>query len=381
MIRTLQLIYFGIILIDLNRARAFVLSPRWNQSRMKPKEQHSSLSNRFSYVDYRLLHAASSSVSVIMSESDVLARNQGELTMASKEERKVAISNQKQRLDDNNINIKEANSEYHVEFDLETDIEGFGSIVMEDGVARIDNVLSQQTAEAMSEYVDQLLLDTTTAVKDGIFPQEALFGNVFGKENRWDLLLPIEANKNVVKCLTEVLQEGSPVSNAIESILGKDAELYELSTLISDPGSHAQPLHPDIKFQDTLHPLLTCFIALQDIDSTMGPTVFMKKSATQEYHDDLHDRHLDREATGLVATSYNELGTLGIGDCSLYSAMTLHCGSANKSDKRRRLFYFSFINKSLFNEKGGRNYVSIRPEIAERKLTLGSIQEMISSWK
>jgi hypothetical protein len=316
-----------------------------------------------------------------ITESEVLARNQGELFMATVEERVSAALKQKQLLEENNISVPKANENDHTKYDLDADTDGFGAVIMEDGVVRIDNVLSQKTAKDMLKYVDQLLLDTLTAVDEGIFPQEALFGNVFSKENRWDLLLPIEASKNVVKCLTELLYEGSPISTAIESIMGKEAELYELSTLISDPGSQAQPLHPDIKYQDTIHPLLTCFVALQDIDPSMGPTLFMKKSASKEYHHDLHNRHLDKGANGLVATSYNELGTLGAGDCSLYSGMTLHCGSANKSNKRRRLFYFSFINKSLFHQKGGRNFVSIRSEVDERNLTLGEIQEMINAWE
>lgn len=321
------------------------------------------------------------SVDSMITESEVLARNQGVLLMATVEERVSAAWKQRQLLKENDISVTKANENDHTVYDLVADTDGFGAVIMEDGVVRIDNVLSQKTAKDMLKYVDQLLIDTTTAVDEGIFPEQALFGNVFRKENRWDLLLPIEASQNVVRCLTELLHEGSPISTAIESIMGKDAELYELSTLISDPGSHPQPLHPDIKYQDTIHPLLTCFVALQDIDKNMGPTLFMKKSASKEYHHDLHNRHLDKEANGLVATSYNELGTLSAGDCSLYSGMTLHCGSANKSNKRRRLFYFSFINKPLFHQQGGRSFVSIRPEVDERNLTLGEIQEMINAWE
>ncbi len=319
---------------------------------------------------------ANLSATSFRSEADVLSRNQGLLSEVSYAKRMEVKKKLKEIGPDN---VLEMNKDDHIEYNFDVDTQGFGSIVMEDGVARINSVLSEENSNAMSEYVDKLLIDTRTAVDDGIFPQAALFGNVFGKEFRWDLLLPIEASEVVVNCICEVLHEGSPISTAIESILGKDAELYELSTMISDPGSQAQPLHPDIKYQDTLHPLLTCFIALQDIDSQMGPTVFMKKSATKEYHKDLHDRHLDKDAKGLVAKSYNELGTLDKGDCSMYSAMTLHCGSANKSDKRRRLFYFSFINKALFQEEGGRNFVSIRPEIKERNLSLRDIQEMIQT--
>ncbi len=328
---------------------------------------------------------------IFSTEAEVLARNQGELKTPTENELENAIKKQRKiasrvsASNDNSLDIESdltAKGEHdtHTSYDFKIDKRRFGAILMENGVVRINNVLSRTTANEMVQYVDQLLIDTRTAVQEDIFPKEALFGNVFGKENRWDLLMPIEASKEVMHCLKELLHEDSPIATSIASILGENAELYELSTIISDPGSSAQPLHPDIKYQDTTHPLLTCFVALQDIDKEMGPTLFMKNSATKEYHDDLHNRHLDREAKGLVATSYNELGTLSVGDCSLYSAMTLHCGSANKSLKRRRLFYFSFINKALFREEGGRSFVSIRPEVKERNLTLRDLQNMIKDW-
>jgi ectoine hydroxylase-related dioxygenase (phytanoyl-CoA dioxygenase family) len=103
----------------------------------------------------------------------------------------------------------------------------------------------------------------------------------------------------------------------------------------------------------------------------------MNQSANKDYHQDLQNRHLDPEAKGLVATAYNVRATLDKGDCSLYSAMTLHCGSANKSDKRRSLFYFSFRNNALLEDDGGRMNVSLRPELEKRNLTLRSMQEII----
>jgi hypothetical protein len=205
-----------------------------------------------------------------LTEGQILARNQGNLQMATRGQRE-AIQ-QKYRVQD-----PCSNDNVHTEFESSVDDHGFGAIVMDDGVARINNVLSTETADQMRKYVNKLLVDTTEAVEQGFFDPDSLFGNVYCKENRWDLLLPLEGSEQVMNCVTEVLREGSPVATAIESVLGKDAELYELSTLISDPGSKAQPLHPDILYQDTVHPILTCFVALQDIDDDMGPTVFMPK--------------------------------------------------------------------------------------------------------
>ncbi len=216
----------------------------------------------------RLLMSAQQEV---MTEAGILARNQGHLTMASKQE----IDDTKQKYERmENENIDDG---VHSRYRVDLDTHGFGSILMENGVARVDNVLSEKTATTMRAYTNDLLLGVTAAVESGAFSRDHLFGNVANPNNRWDLLLPIEASEECVQCLCEVLHEGSPVSTAIESVLGKDAELYELSTLISDPGSQVQPLHPDIVYQDTVHPILTCFVALQDITEDMGPTVFMPK--------------------------------------------------------------------------------------------------------
>lgn len=70
--------------------------------------------------------------------------------------------------------------------------------------------------------------------------------------------------------------------------------LYELSSLISDPGSSRQTIHPDnpiIKQQqqnstntNNVPVLLTCFIALQDITEDMGPTIWLPGTHTAHYH-------------------------------------------------------------------------------------------------
>jgi len=288
------------------------------------------------------------------------------------------------------------------------DKEGFGAVLITDGICRINNVLSPTTATEMIHYIDQLLIDTTQAVNQQLFTQTELFGNVHANHNRWDILLPFQANPTVLQALYETLHPTSNLSNTIASTLGPDAQLFELACMVSDPGAPSQPLHPDSLFQDTPHSILTCFIALQNVDSDMGPTVFMPHSATKEHHFDLQNRHLDTKAQGLVATSYNEIATLSQGDCSIYSSMTLHCGGANRSintstrkstrtttnttndidnkenqnknKKRRRLFYVSFKSAHVYQEDC-RSGASIRKEVEELGLTLESMQEILMEWK
>ena len=314
-----------------------------------------------------------------MSEAQILGRQQGFLETPSLEKLERYRQSQNRHMNAQSGKESTTNNEKHLAYTPEVDSDGFGAAIMEKGVVRVDSVISSATAKDTRAYIDQLLVDTCIAVENGIFRHEDLFGHVHSKTNRWDLLLPIEESEFVMKCLSEVLNKDAPVATAIESVLGRDAELFELAAMISDPGAPAQPLHPDTIYQDTVHPVLTCFIALQDINQEMGPTLFMPGSATQNHHQDLQNRHLDPEAKGLVASAYNELSTLGTGDCSLYSSMTLHCGSANASENRRCLFYFSFRNNHVYKDNC-RSGASIRAEIEERKLTLSGLQDLIKSW-
>jgi hypothetical protein len=41
------------------------------------------------------------------------------------------------------------------------------------------------------------------------------------------------------------------------------------------------------------------------------------------------------------------LGLLPKGCCAIFDSRTLHCGGANRSDKSRALFYFTFKNPKI----------------------------------
>jgi ectoine hydroxylase-related dioxygenase (phytanoyl-CoA dioxygenase family) len=144
-------------------------------------------------------------------------------------------------------------------------------------------------------------------------------------------------------------------------------------------------LHADYNyqpdFQPKLPPALTCFVALQDIDANMGPTTFLPSSATSLHHQEIEDRQWDFSSKeGLLAESPNMLSTLNSGDCSIYNPMTLHCGGANRSEKRRCIFYFSFKNPK-FNEKDWPlAYASLSPDLRARGLTLPDMHVILNDW-
>jgi hypothetical protein len=285
----------------------------------------------------------------------------------------------------------EAAGDYSI-FGSKVDKSRYGAVIMEQGVARINGRLSKTTDASLLEYVNQRLEESLHPTDNDelsdvdLYQQQTRFADVQGKHNRWDMLMPLEESSAVMQACYELLLENRVLSETIESILGPAAQLYELGSIVSDPGSERQMLHADYNyqpdFQPELPPALTCFVALQDIDANMGPTTFLPASATSLYHQEIEDRQWDFSSKeGLLAESPNMLSTLNSGDCSIYNPMTLHCGGANRSEKRRCIFYFSFKNPK-FNEKDWPlAYASLSPDLRARGLTLPDMHVILKDWK
>ena len=278
----------------------------------------------------------------------------------------------------------------HTAYDPNVDKKSrYGAVIMDQGVARINGVMEKSTASSLLEYVNQSLEEAqnprTDLTEEELYKQQTKFSDVLGKLNRWDMLMPLEDSEQVMQAMYELLSRNNILSDAIKSILGPCPQLYELGTLISDPGSERQLLHADYNYQPdftpTVPPALTCFVALQDISAEMGPTTFIPKSATEEYHQEIQMREYDYSEEGLLAESPNQLNTLGTGDCSIYNPMLLHCGGANRSNQRRVIFYFSFKNPKFDEKDWPLAYASLSPDLRARALTLPDIHAILKKWK
>jgi len=212
-------------------------------------------------------------------------------------------------------------------------------------------------------------------VRNGEIKPIARFANVLLKDNRCDLTIPLEDDV-VVDALSWVLKK-TPVGRIMSSMLGKKAALYELSCMISDSGSQRQVVHPDTPCtSDDEAVLYTCFIALQEIDLSMGPTTWIPNTHTTMAHTHFQDASAD-PTTGespkdkLLRTTPSVLGVLPKGSCAIFDSRLLHCGGANISDTSRALFYLTFKNSSI-GYPG--NPASIRPELLS-KYTLATLED------
>jgi len=150
-----------------------------------------------------------------------------------------------------------------------------------DGVVRVNNILNDDHCDILLEWINsklaiELELNNPQTCQTG-------FGNVLCREHRWDMYLH---DDNVCHdALQSILGDTNDTLVKLFSNLfdGCDAEFHELSSLISDQGANAQPIHPDSVFTQ-ISPLFTIFIALQDIDMNMGPTIFLPRTNNLECH-------------------------------------------------------------------------------------------------
>jgi hypothetical protein len=238
----------------------------------------------------------------------------------------------------------------------------------QEGVIRLNGALSATTAAALREQVLESRAAAYAAIEGGDNWRN-YFADVLLKSNRCDMLLPLKGSPVVQAALRELLIHGT-LANVLLSTVGDDASLYELSVLISEPGSPRQPVHPDNPHQEH-PPLVTCFVALQDIDATMGPTTFLPKTHTAAAHAEF-DNVSQRDA--MLETRPNVHALLNTGDVSVFDSRTMHCGGCNKGSTRA-LFYVSFRNPRAKMPIG--NVGSIRSDV--KPITLRELRARLGS--
>ena len=242
----------------------------------------------------------------------------------------------------------------------------------QDGVIRLNGILSASTAAMLREEILERRDNAYDAISSGD-DWRKFFADVLLKKNRCDLLLPFEGNKSLQTALHEILISSSKLSSLLQTMAGEDATLYELSALISEPGSPRQPVHPDNPHQET-SPLYTVFIALQDIKHSMGPTIFLPRTNTAGAHAQ-YNNVSQRDA--FLGSSPSVAALLNSGDCSLFDSRTMHCGGANEeSDGATRvLLYMSFRNPRATEPIG--NVGSIMPNID--KMTIQELRSKLTA--
>jgi len=239
-----------------------------------------------------------------------------------------------------------------------------------DGYTRVNGALSEGAASSLLEFVNAELEKKRQEAKQGAIEESQAFGDVLMRDNRFDLKLSLEPP--VRAALGEALPSLKPL---FAGALGEDAELFELAALVSDPRSPRQPMHPDTPYkQGEGAAALTAFIALQDVDESMGPTAVIPCTHTAEAHERFNNRDDGgRERVALLREQPAHIGTLSTGDANLIDSRLIHAGGANESNKRRVLFYFSFRKKGARMSPG-----SLLTSVRREGYTLETADEMLA---
>mmetsp|Transcript_17163 Transcript_17163/g.16489 ORF Transcript_17163/g.16489 Transcript_17163/m.16489 type:complete len:339 (+) Transcript_17163:54-1070(+) len=240
--------------------------------------------------------------------------------------------------------------------DLKSPIdEQYSETIAKEGVVRINNVIPKESAKQLSNFIMNELEVSKLDVKNGKIETIERFSNMLSSNNRWDLKLPM--NSLVTDTLKALFSSDGAFKKLLTSLVTEDGELFELAAFYTLSGAGRQVLHADTLFSSK-PALYTCAIALQDISEDMGPTLFIPGSHTKMIQKKFDSKKTKDE----VLLNYpHELSTLNTGDVSIYDSRVLHCGTPNRSNKKRILIYVTFRNPSK-KDSDFWNVASIRPE-------------------
>ena len=216
-----------------------------------------------------------------------------------------------------------------------------------DGAEAFENVVSKITCERLCESCDEILSETLKMKESS---RKFLLDDIKSPNKRYSLRLSPKC-PIVSKALNEVCSKFYPF---LSEQVGANALLYELSVIISDSGSRAQQFHSDTQIlgrsseKDAL--LITIFVALQDVNEDMGPTLLYPRTHTRRFHE-LYFGKKNSNATAQLAALGSVPAqtsmTLRRGSGFAMNSRLLHCGGANTSkSSRRRLLCVSFLGSN-----------------------------------
>lgn len=241
--------------------------------------------------------------------------------------------------------------------------------IREEGVALVDGALSPATARRLRDTVLASVETADASAFSAVLgPRAAAQAEV----TRVDLRLSLD-DQAVAAAAEEIAR--SRVGDALGYLTGPEALLWELAAVVSYPGSAHQLVHSDTLFDDRPC-LFTAFVALQDVEATMGPTLFVLGTHKDPTAHALAEADPTSRAAFLgAATPY--LAHLRIGQASLYDSRLLHAATPNThpSNTVRVLFYLTFCHPDAdADDLANPDAHSILPGVAARRLTLGDFR-------
>lgn len=229
---------------------------------------------------------------------------------------------------------------------------GVVKLLTRDGCLSIPKVLSSETCDQLKDFIHTELQKSKDDVTNGVVDFDSRFGgvNCRGRQSifgtRQDLFLPMSSSI-VQKATREFIHS---MKEFLTSLVGEDALIHEISSIIADEGAPRQCIHADTAYLPSpqypnaeMKPLYTFFISLQDISDSMGHTVFLPKTHTSEVH--LLWNTAPKQKELFLETRDVVKSNLLQGDVSIFDSRLLHCGEMNSSKSRRILFYLTISSQ------------------------------------
>lgn len=224
--------------------------------------------------------------------------------------------------------------------------ETFAGVLLREGVVRVDQVLD---AAICDRCLADLNLALTVAKSSALSSVNNGFGDVYSRDCRTDMYLRNEGTAG--EALDYMLHRGTDLADLFQECLpaGQSGVFHEFAALITDSGAASQPVHPDSRY--AMHaPLWTVFVALQDVDMDMGPTIFLTQTHTSHTHDCFTGGQERKEQ--LLDSSEYRRSVLKKGDAAVMDSRTLHFGDKNDSDGKRRVLLYFTIRNPLHSKTG-----------------------------
>tara|TARA_B110001452_G_scaffold211059_1_gene181523 strand:- start:453 stop:1595 length:1143 start_codon:yes stop_codon:yes gene_type:complete len=255
------------------------------------------------------------------------------------------------------------------------------------GVVRLRQALSAPLAAELRAFA---LSELRQARCEQAEPtKETRLSNVLASADaRWDVRLPMRSV--VRRALRELLGEGSALGGALELLGGgRDAELWELSAMISSPGAAAQIVHADCDGAPNPPLLHTAFVALQPVTRALGPTRWLPAThsdAAAHVSVNAHGDVTVLKAAQDASPPLSNVGLLDTGDASLYDGRILHCGGANDApqeegggDGLRVLFYMTFRHADAVDAEANPGARSLLARY-DGRVSLGMLRDTVGGF-
>jgi ectoine hydroxylase-related dioxygenase (phytanoyl-CoA dioxygenase family) len=227
--------------------------------------------------------------------------------------------------------------------------ESLADVLLREGVVRVNHVMEAALCDRCLADLNSALAEKKSALLETSSSSSGGFGDIYSSNCRNDMYLRNEGS--AAEALEFMLHSGTELADLFQACLpvGRPGVFHEFAALMTDSGAASQPVHPDSHYA-RFAPLWTVFVALQDVDIDMGPTIFLPKTHTAHPHECFTGGNERKEI--LLASSEYRRSVLKKGDCAVMDSRTLHFGDKNDSDGKRRVLLYFTIRNPLHSETG-----------------------------